>query len=181
MSTNQTRAASIVATTNCYFLTIHKEDYQAYIKRFEKKQKDQVIDFFKNVSFLKGLSNQAIIKMEYSFRLIRTKKAGEVVLREGEPVTHIALVKDGEFEIVKKNLKGIDDRILGFLHKGLVSGSRCPLRIGLRLPRTKHGLLFKLSHRQKTGSVFFYIRRIDLEFRESTRGISLGLPKPSKA
>lgn len=118
MSTNQTRAASIVATTNCYFLTIHKEDYQAYIKRFEKKQKDQVIDFFKNVSFLKGLSNQAIIKMEYSFRLIRTKKAGEVVLREGEPVTHIALVKDGEFEIVKKNLKGIDDRILGFLHKG---------------------------------------------------------------
>ena len=99
-------------------MTIHKEDYQAYIKRFEKKQKDQVVDFFKNVSFLKGLSNQAIIKMEYSFNLVRTKKAGEVVLREGEPVTHIALVKDGEFEIVKKNLKGIDDRILGFLHKG---------------------------------------------------------------
>ena len=40
------------------------------------------------------------------------------MLREGDPVTHIALVRDGEFEIVKKNLRGIDERIMGFLRKG---------------------------------------------------------------
>ena len=50
--------------------------------------------------------------MEYSFNLFKTKKAGEIVFREGEPVTHIALVKEGEFEVVKENLKGIDDKIL---------------------------------------------------------------------
>ena len=99
-------------------MTIHKDDFQTHIKRFEKKQKDQIVDFFKNVNFLKCLSNQAIIKMEYSFHLLRTKKAGEVVFKEGDPVTHIALVKDGEFEVVKENLKGIDDRIIGFLKKG---------------------------------------------------------------
>jgi CRP-like cAMP-binding protein len=40
------------------------------------------------------------------------------VLKEGDPVTHIALVKEGEFDVVKRNLKGLDARILTFLHTG---------------------------------------------------------------
>ena len=56
--------------------------------------------------------------MEYSFKLQKFNKAGQYVLREGDPVTHIALVKDGEFNVVKKNLRGLDSRILAFLHKG---------------------------------------------------------------
>lgn len=56
--------------------------------------------------------------MEYTFKLHHFTKAGQYVLREGDPVTHIALVKDGEFDLVKKNLKGLDSHILQFLHKG---------------------------------------------------------------
>jgi len=44
--------------------------------------------------------------------------AGKYVLREGDPVTHVALIKEGEFDIVKKNLKGMDERIMGFLKEG---------------------------------------------------------------
>ena len=33
-------------------------------------------------------------------------------------MTHIALVKDGEFDVVKSNLRGLDGKILGFLKKG---------------------------------------------------------------
>lgn len=40
------------------------------------------------------------------------------MLKEGDPVTHIALVKDGEFDLVKENIKGLDARILQFLHNG---------------------------------------------------------------
>lgn len=56
--------------------------------------------------------------MEYSFRLHKFNKAGQYVLREGDPVTHIALVKEGEFDVVKRNLKGLDARLVNFLHKG---------------------------------------------------------------
>lgn len=58
--------------------------------------------------FLQGLSNQTILKLSECFKLKRFANAGQYVLREGDPVTHIALVKDGEFEVVKKNLRGID-------------------------------------------------------------------------
>ena len=70
------RALSIAATRNCVFMTIHKDDFNHFLKRFEKKKKDQIVDFFKNVTFLQGLSNQSIVKMEYSFKLHHFTKAG---------------------------------------------------------------------------------------------------------
>ena len=56
--------------------------------------------------------------MDKSFELHHMERAGKVILREGDPVTHVALVKDGEFEVVKKDLRGVDDRLLDFLRKG---------------------------------------------------------------
>ena len=54
---NQPRAASIAATRNCFFLKIHKDDYDYHLKRYEKKQKESVVEFFKNISFMRGLSS----------------------------------------------------------------------------------------------------------------------------
>ena len=96
---------------------IHKDDFTHYLKRFEKKQKEHVIEFFKQIPIFHQLSNQSLVKMEYMFKLHKFEKKGHYVLREGDPVTHIALVKDGEFEVVKDNLRGLDSRILGFLKK----------------------------------------------------------------
>ena len=52
------------------------------------------------------------------FVLHKMERGGKYVLKEGDPVTHIALIKDGDFEIVKKNLKGLDQQVLSFLRKG---------------------------------------------------------------
>ena len=40
---------------------------------------------------------------------MKMEVAGKYVFKEGEPVTHVAVIKQGEFEIVKKNLKGVDE------------------------------------------------------------------------
>ena len=56
--------------------------------------------------------------MAYQFEKKEFKKAGQYVLREGDEVKYVAVVKEGEFDVVKKNLKGIDGRILDFLRKG---------------------------------------------------------------
>jgi CRP-like cAMP-binding protein len=38
-------------------------------------------------------------------------------LREGDPSDYIALIKHGEFEIIKQDLREVDDRLLEFLRK----------------------------------------------------------------
>ena len=53
----------------------------------------------------------------------RFDQKGHYVLREGDPATHIALVTEGEFEVVKHSLNGLDSQILGFLKKSDVQKS----------------------------------------------------------
>ena len=58
-------------------------------------------------------------------------------------------------------------------NKGLVSGSRCPLIIGLRLPRTKPGLLLKLSHRKKLALSCFTSAGLIWSFVNPHAGLAL--------
>ena len=74
-------------------------------------------EFYQQIPFIKGLSMQSILKIEKAFFKNVSQKAGHIILREGDPVTHIALVMKGEFEVVKKSVKGLDDRIMEFLRK----------------------------------------------------------------
>mmetsp|Transcript_25026 Transcript_25026/g.33552 ORF Transcript_25026/g.33552 Transcript_25026/m.33552 type:complete len:187 (+) Transcript_25026:705-1265(+) len=76
-----------------------------------------MVEFFKQIVFLKSLSTQSIVKIQLNFTPHRMDKAGCVVLREGDPVTHIAIVISGEFELFKRSVKGLDDRIMSFLKK----------------------------------------------------------------
>ena len=73
---DQPRAASINAARTTYFATIHKDDYVAYVKRFEKKQKEQMVDFFKQIPFLKSLSTQTIVKIQLNFIPHKMAKSG---------------------------------------------------------------------------------------------------------
>jgi len=58
--------------------------------------------------------------LEYSWKKRVAERSGQVILNEGNAVTHIALVMDGEFEVVKKSVRGLDDKIMSFLKKGEV-------------------------------------------------------------
>lgn len=117
---NQTplRAASVFAQRNTFFMLINKKDYKNYIEKADAKVLKALVEQFKQVHFMEGLSDKSIAKLSKLFDLERMDRGGKYVLREGEPVTHIALVKEGEFEVVKKNLKGVDDRVMTFLRKG---------------------------------------------------------------
>ena len=42
------------------------------------------------------------------------------MLKEGDLVSHVAIVKLGEFEVIKKSIRGLDDRIMNFLKKSEV-------------------------------------------------------------
>ena len=55
------------------------------------------------------------MKFASSLKTIMAEKAGMYLFDEGSEANHIALVKDGEFEIVKRNLDGIDQKVLDSL------------------------------------------------------------------
>ena len=82
-----------------------------------KRRKDTIYEFFRQIPFMSGLSSKTIVKLELDFEEWKAEKAGHVVLQEGNPVTHIAIVKQGEFEVVKKSVRGLDDKIMAFLGK----------------------------------------------------------------
>ena len=50
------RAAAVNATRTTFFATVHKDDYEAHIKRFEEKEKKNIVTFFKQIPFMTHLS-----------------------------------------------------------------------------------------------------------------------------
>ena len=53
--------------------------------------------------------------MEHLFKLETYDVGGQVVLKEGDLVKYVVIVKDGEFEMVKRDLYDIDKAIMTFL------------------------------------------------------------------
>lgn len=58
----------------------------------------------------------ALVKISYHLQLKTYDCAGTTVLKEGDPSEYIALIKDGEFQVCKEDMRQVDHRILEFLH-----------------------------------------------------------------
>lgn len=76
-----------------------------------------MISFLKQFSFFRGLTQNALVKISYHFQLREFRQAGKIVCTEGQPADWIVVVKDGECEVCKQDLKGVDQRIVSFLQK----------------------------------------------------------------
>ena len=117
---NSPRDATIIAKETSHFLTISNEDFQTQIKRKEKLYKEIMVEFFKNVPYFSFMSPNSLMRMEHLFKLQVFEVGGKNILREGDLVKNVVIVKDGEFEIVKRDLSDIDKGIMKFLQKSVV-------------------------------------------------------------
>ena len=79
-----------------------------------------MIEFFKNVPYFQQFSPNALMRMEGLFKLQKYDVGGKVVLKEGDLVKYVVIVKDGEFEIVKRDLYDIDKAIMTFLQDSVI-------------------------------------------------------------
>ena len=78
------------------------------------------MEFLRNSPFFSGLSGTNLTKFASSLKLSSYERVGEYVLTEGEPADQVCIIQSGLFEIVKKDLNGLDDKIMSFLAKGEV-------------------------------------------------------------
>lgn len=67
-----------------------------------------MISFLKQFSFFQGLTQNALVKISYHLQLKTFDQVGKIILQEGQPSEYIAMVKEGECEVCKLDLKGVD-------------------------------------------------------------------------
>ena len=60
------------------------------------------------------------MRLEHLFKLQTFDVGGKYLFREGDPVTQVIIVKDGDFEIEKKDLYSIDEAMIEFLNKSVI-------------------------------------------------------------
>lgn len=102
LNNNQPRAATIACKTDCHFAVMNKADYQKCLLTVTKRRIQAILDFLKDLPFLgPHLSRTQLVKLQYSLEK-RTYRRGQYVVREGDPVSMVYIIRTGEFELQKR-------------------------------------------------------------------------------
>ena len=58
------------------------------------------------------MSTASLMRLDHLVKLKTFDVGGKYVFKEGNPVTHVIIVKDGHFEIEKRDLFSIDQAMM---------------------------------------------------------------------
>ena len=95
------RAATVQGTAPCFLAVMDKESYKKSLGKIERKQKDHLIQFFKDCPIFQHWSRGALYKLIYHFKKHRFRR-GHIVYQKGEVCKQIYFVYQGVFEQVKQ-------------------------------------------------------------------------------
>ncbi|CDW89498.1 UNKNOWN [Stylonychia lemnae] len=95
------RMASIRCVQNTHFAVISKVDYIKVLGIIERKKYNEKIQFLRSLPYFNQLTKTSLGKLTYQFTDIKTIK-NQVLYREGEPADYVYIVKDGQFEVTRK-------------------------------------------------------------------------------
>lgn len=95
------RAARIQCATDCEFACMCKADYKKVLAKIEERLANNMIDFLQSIPLFSTWSRNLLMKLLY-----KIEKKGfiknQAVVREGEPIKEICIIKNGEFEVSSK-------------------------------------------------------------------------------
>ena len=99
------RSATIKWITNWRFAVIPKVDYQKIFGKLQKRLFEKLVTIIKSISYFSSWGNKEVSRLTY-FKEEIEYKYGNTVIKQNDPSTHIYIVKDGEFEVLRLvNLK----------------------------------------------------------------------------
>ena len=99
--TNQCRSADVVCTLPSHLAVMSKYDYSRVLKKIELKIQTKIITFLQQIPYLSKWTKKQILNFQY-FLTAKDYTRGALVFREGTEVDTIGIVKQGEFEVIKK-------------------------------------------------------------------------------
>lgn len=83
LSPHNTRAATIRASTNCYFAVLNKDDYQKVYGEHQEKILNRKIDFFKSMPLFCNWTRDSLRKLTPFFEETEYKR-NAFVINEGD-------------------------------------------------------------------------------------------------
>lgn len=96
-----TRAARIVWKSRCEFAWMSKTDYKKVLQKITEKLVNDLIDFFLSIPLFSSWSRIFLAKLMHKI----DKKSwikNQTVIKEGDPITEIYIIQNGEFEVLSK-------------------------------------------------------------------------------
>jgi CRP-like cAMP-binding protein len=94
------RKATIKALTPCVFAIMNKKDYRAVLEKIDAKNNESLMDFFRQIPFMKVLSNKVMKEIKLYVETSRYN-LNAMIFYEGMPSDFVFIVKKGQFEVTK--------------------------------------------------------------------------------
>ena len=80
--------------TDCYFVTLDKQDYIRILKRVDRIKAYRLESFYRSISFIRDWTKKSIIALQYDAKHFFVKK-GSKLYKEGDKARYIYIVKKG--------------------------------------------------------------------------------------
>ena len=100
LETSNPRSASAYCKGPSHFLVLEKKDYLKHFQRTISAAKQNLISFLQTLPMFNKISKVALTRLSYSITE-KTCIKNQRVFREQQPVTHIYIIKEGEFGVCK--------------------------------------------------------------------------------
>ena len=107
LMTEQGRAGTCVAKEDTHLAVVTKESYKKFLMKSEQAEQLEMIAFLRQIPFLTKWKQRELISLRYFFKVNKIENRGQYLFREGEKCNKFIIIKSGEFEIVKTNLRNV--------------------------------------------------------------------------
>lgn len=147
------RAATALCLSECDFAVLERKEYDKVVRRLEQKELNAKMEFFTGLPFLRHWTIHQIQKhrLHYFFKA-ESYKRNQVVLREGTPANWVYVVREGDFEMIRRVAVPVDkEEAHAKKVRGLIGPSGQDPRSGHR--RIKRGGSHSLQRKAATKDV----------------------------
>ena len=91
------RSATIETAEDTHFVTLEKKDYKRVLMEADEKKMTDELKYIRQFAILGQMTRITLHKLYLEINIMKFKR-GQMVYREGEPITHMYLIKTGDFE-----------------------------------------------------------------------------------
>ena len=93
------RTATIITSSDCHFGTLNKQSYNLSLKAGAEKQLRLSLHFINSFDIFRGISLAILNKRYFNNFSFKKVNKGSVIISQNTPSTHLALLKEGNYEV----------------------------------------------------------------------------------
>ncbi|CDW81320.1 UNKNOWN [Stylonychia lemnae] len=91
------RSATIETAEDTHFVTLEKKDYKKVLMEADEKKMTEELKYIRQFAILGQMTRITLHKLYLEINIMKFKR-GQLVYKEGDPMTHMYLIKIGDFE-----------------------------------------------------------------------------------